>query len=201
VRGVTALDQETSGHLLEDVAGRTGVRQTTGQQEPQVLLLGEQGDGFLVGLGRYDHFGEDLDHLPGGGGVEAGIDGDNAAKGRDRITLEGPFIGGLEIRPQGDAAGIGVLDDGHSRRRLRIKLGDQFDGGVRVGDVVIAQRLALQLAGGGDAGAGIFLAVEGGGLVRVFPIAHGLDQGSGEGPAPGAVSPIAWANQAEMAAS
>jgi hypothetical protein len=38
-----------------------------------------------------------------------------------------------------------VLDDGDGGALGRVELGDQFDGGVRVGDVVVAERLALKL--------------------------------------------------------
>jgi hypothetical protein len=46
-----------------------------------------------------------------------------------------------------------VLDDGDSGALGGIELGDQLEGGVRVGDVVVAELLALELAGGGHAGA------------------------------------------------
>jgi len=59
--------------------------------------------------------------------------------------------------------------------------GDQFEGGVGVGDVVVAQFLALQLAGVGDAGPRQAAGVEGRRLVRVLAVAHGLDQGPGDG--------------------
>ena len=57
-----------------------------------------------------------------------------------------------------------------------LEFGDQLIGGVGVGDVVVAQFLALQLAGVGDAGAGVACAVEGPRLVRVLAIAQGLGQ-------------------------
>src|SRR5436309_827047 len=81
----------------------------------------------------------------------------------------------LGRRRDGDAAGIGMLDD---RDRRPVELGDQLVGGVGVVEIVVAERLALQLAGGGDAGprrrAGRPADIEGGLLVRVLAIAQRL---------------------------
>ena len=73
-----------------------------------------------------------------------------------------------------------MLDDGDGWRGLRRELGDQLDGRVGVGDVVVGQRLALHHAGGGDAGPRVGEAVEGRVLVRVLAVAHGLDQRAGD---------------------
>jgi hypothetical protein len=65
-RVVAGLDQEAAGHALEGVAGRQRVGQAAGDQQAQVLLGGEHGDGVVVGVGGDDHLGEDLDHLQRG---------------------------------------------------------------------------------------------------------------------------------------
>ena len=70
----------------------------------------------------------------------------------------------------GDAAGVGVLDD--DARGLVEGL-HAFERRVGVGDVVIGQLLALQQARGGDAGLGrAVLDVERGLLVRVLAVAQ-----------------------------
>ena len=48
-----------------------------------------------------------------------------------------------------------MLDDGDGGGPCRIELGDEFVGGVGVVDVVVGELLALDLAGGGDAGTGL----------------------------------------------
>ena len=78
-----------------------------------------------------------------------------------------------------------MLDDGHSCSGLGIELRHQLNGRVGVGDVVIAEGLALHLAGGGHPGPWGLLHVEGGGLVRVLAIAKGLGQAARQGPPPG----------------
>ena len=76
------------------------------------------------------------------------VDGDDAAEGAHRIAGERLAPGLAQRRADGDAAGIGVLDDGDRRRR---ELGDQLVGGIGVVEVVVAELLALDLLGGGDA--------------------------------------------------
>jgi hypothetical protein len=107
-----------------------------------------------------------------------------AAEGRHRVALQRPLVGLLEVRAQGDAAGVGVLDDRHRGAGGRIELGHQLHRRVGVVDVVVAQLLALDLLGGGDAGARAGEDIEGGGLMRVLAIAHGLLELAGDGLAP-----------------
>ena len=58
---------------------------------------------------------------------------------------------------------------------------DAFPGGIRVGDIVVGQFLALQLGVGGDAASdGIDFSVEGGALVRVLAIAQRFNTIKGE---------------------
>ena len=71
-----------------------------------------------------------------------------------------------------------MLDD-HTGRLG--EFGHQFVGGVGIGDVVVAQLLALQLAGVGDAGATVGRAIEGARLVRVLAVAQGLGEAAGDG--------------------
>ena len=180
---VARLDQEAAGHRAIDLAGCQRIRKPIGQQQAQVLLGGEDSLGLLVGAGGDDHLGEDVGDQPGVGPGQAPVDGDDAAEGRDRVALQRPGIGRRQIAAHGDAAGVGVFDDDAGRG---LELGDQLIGGVGVGDIVVAQLLALQLAGVGDAGAGQIpgerpRAVEGPRLVRVLAITQGLGQRAGDG--------------------
>ena len=81
----------------------------------------------------------------------------------------------------GDAARIGVLDDGASRRARRIELGDAFVSGVGVVDVVVGELLALRLPRGGDAETRVRRAIERRRLMRVLAVAQRLDQPAAEG--------------------
>lgn len=155
---VARLDEEAAGHRAENLAGRQRIGQAVGQQQAQVLFGGEDGPGLLVSAGGDDHLGEDVGDQPGVGAGQGAVDGDDAAEGRDGVALQRPGIGGRQIAAHGDAAGVGVFDDDAGRG---LELGDQLIGGVGVGDVVVAQFLALRLPGMGDAGAGVAGAVEG----------------------------------------
>src|SRR5262249_59165846 len=74
----------------------------------------------------------------------------------------------------GDAARIGMLDDGAGGGAAGVELGDAFIGRVGVVDVVVGEVLALRLARSGDAEAGVGGAIKGGGLMRVLAIAQRL---------------------------
>src|SRR4029077_8305797 len=96
----------------------------------------------------------------------------DAAERRGRVAGERLAVGLGEAGAFGDAARIGVLDDGAGRALRRVELGDAFIGRVGVVDVVVGELLALHLAGAGDAGAVDRGAVEGGALVRVLAVAQ-----------------------------
>ena len=88
-------------------------------------------------------------------------------------------------------------------RARGIELGDAFEGGVGVVEIVVGELLALHLARGGDARSAVRRrTVEGRRLVRVLAIAHGLGERAAEGAVGRASSsPICAANQLEIAAS
>ena len=70
----------------------------------------------------------------------------------------------------GDAAGVGVLDDRDRDGVAMIVHGPER--GVGVGVVVVAHGLAVQPAGSRHSPGGARSAVDGGGLVRVLPVAQ-----------------------------
>jgi hypothetical protein len=73
-----------------------------------------------------------------------------------------------------------MLDDDAGRRGVEQL--DAFERGVGVGDVVVAEFLALDLAcRRNGAGGGVGLDVEGTGLVRVLAVAAGLRAGKLQG--------------------
>jgi hypothetical protein len=84
-------------------------------QHAQVLLGGE--DGARVGgdLRGDDHLGELAGDGFGRRFVDGAVEGDDAAEGRGRVGLEGLSVGLQRRRRDGDAAGVGVLDDDAGR--------------------------------------------------------------------------------------
>ena len=84
----------------------------------------------------------------GGLRVERAVERQDPAESRHRIGLERLRVGFRERVGDGGAAGVGVLDDDAGR------IGEALDAlpcRVRVGDVVVGELLALDLAVGGDA--------------------------------------------------
>ena len=148
---VAVLHQEPARDRADGQRSRARIGQRAGDQQPQVLLRRDDRQRLVVGLRRDDDLGEDLDDLSRRRGVEAAVQRDDAAEGRDRIAGERLFVGLEQGRADRDAAGVGVLDDGDRRAFGRIELGDEFVGRVGVVDVVVGQLLALDLPRGRDA--------------------------------------------------
>jgi len=91
---------------------------------------------------------------------------DDAAEGRLAVGRVGLVPGGEQRVGTGDAARVGVLEDGDGRA---LELVDQVSGRGDVQNVVIAELLALELLEALVEGA-----VEGGLLVRIFAVAQRL---------------------------
>ncbi len=173
---VTALDQQAAVDALV-VPARTALgRPLAAFEQADVGLAGDHIAGCLGNLGRDDHLDElTLDDGLGGFAIQLAVEGDDAAEGRLAVGGVGQVIGladaAFVFRYDGDATGVGMLDD-HAGR-----LGEAlhaFQRGVGVGHVVERQLLALQLPGGGDAGFVRLLDVKGGLLMRVLAVAHVL---------------------------
>ncbi len=185
---VLVLHQQAAGHALEVPLRGAGVdgRQCAAFQHAHVLLGGGDLQRGLRDARRNNHFHKlALDDGLRGLGVQLAVEGDDAAEGGFGVGGIGQVIGladaAFVVRHHGHAAGIGVLDDdagwlGEALHALQR--------GVGVGDVVVAEFLALQLARGGDGSllrGG--LGVEGGALVGVLAVAQvlGLEELGVEG--------------------
>ncbi|OIQ65472.1 hypothetical protein GALL_529680 [mine drainage metagenome] len=134
---VAALHQQASGDGLCGQPGGAGIGQRARQQQPQIPLGGDNGDGLVRGIGRYDHFGEDFGDGAGGFSIERPVERDDAAKGGSRIARQRLAVGADEIGAFRDAAGVGMLDDDAGRGARRIELADAFIGRVGVVDIVV----------------------------------------------------------------
>ncbi len=157
------------------VQPRTGLcRPLAAFKQADVLLRRADVDGGL----RHLRGDDDLDELPlddrlRGGAVELAVKSDDAAEGGFGVGFVGTLIGVQQGRAVGHAARVGVLDDDAGGRG--VELLHAFQRGVGVADVVVRELLALQLAGGGDAGlARARLDVKRRALVRVFAVAQVL---------------------------
>ena len=91
------------------------------------MLGRERGPGLLVGVGGDHDLGEDRGDLAPRPAVERPVAGDDAAEGAERVAGQRLAVGLGEVGADGDAAGVGVLDDhdrglgelGHQRQRPR----------------------------------------------------------------------------------
>ncbi len=106
---------------------------------------------FGIGVGRDHHLGEDLRHPFRHLASKCLIYRDNPSKRRNAVASEGGVIGRRETGRPGDAAGVGMLYDHAGRPRIA-KLGGELEGRVGVGQIVVAERLALDLPGLADPG-------------------------------------------------
>ena len=121
----------------------------------------------------HEHFYKLFDDAFSSSFIYGAVERNDAAKGAGGVGLEGFAVGLRGICAYGYAAGVGVFDD--DAGGCVGELFDAFPGGIRVGNVVVAEFFALELLRGDQAAwGGVQLAVEGGGLVWVFAIAQVL---------------------------
>ena len=174
---ITALHQQATVDALVVPVGLAVGTPFAALEQANVGFGGDGGAGLSADA-RGDDYLNKLTFNDGGGSVavQLTVEGDDAAEGGFAVGCPGQVIGLADaafiFRHNGNAARIGVLDDNAGRFGEAL---DAFQRGVGVCNVVVGQLFALQLGGGGDAGLGrcCFL-VEGGGLVRVFAVAHVL---------------------------
>ena len=138
--------------------------------QPHIGLGLEDLQRFRCEGGSHQHLDELLDDQLCCGLVQRAVERNDAAKGAGRVSLERLAVGVGGIFAYRHAAGVGVLDDDTGRC---LELLDAFPRGVGVGDVVVAELLALQLFARDDAARRrIQVAVQRGLLVAVFSIAQ-----------------------------
>ena len=117
---VAVLDQQPAGDHRQRLAGARRIGQLAGQQQAQILLLGEDGAGVVVGVGRDDDFGEDLRDRFGGRRRRAGGWRRRSRRTPRRCRRRAPRARPRpELSALRDAARVGVLDDDDRRRGRR----------------------------------------------------------------------------------
>ena len=141
-------------------------------QQADVLLAGQDLHGPVIVSGSDDNLGEDLGDLLGHRDTDWAVGGDDAAEGAQRVTGVGLAMGLGNVRTGGDAARIGVLDDGDARL-LEVEGGATGRVGVNV--VVVAHGLAMQLPSSGQTGLAGAL-VDRSSLVGVLAVAQRMDK-------------------------
>ena len=181
---VAPLHQEPARHLPPGQPRRPRIRQAAGHQQPQVLLRREDPRRALRDLGRDHHLGENLRDRRRRRLVQHPVERDDAAESRHPVAVEGRLVGLQQARPPRHAAGVGVLDDRAGRAVVRHELRHQLEGRIRVVDVVVGERLALQLPRRRHPRSPAAVAIEGRALVRVLAIAQPLRQHPRKAPPP-----------------
>ncbi len=177
---IARLDQHPARDCLHRKPAAPGIGQRAAFKQAQVLLSGE--DFACPGAHRRcdHHLGEDPRNRFGGRAVELGIDRDNPAKCRNAITRQRRFPSLQQRAALRHAAGVGVFDD-NDGGRAACKLRRQFQCGIGVVEVVVAQFLALQLRRLRHAARAHHLRdIDRGGLVRVFAITQRVGALEGE---------------------
>ncbi len=176
---VARLHQQPAGQRADGQAAGLGVSQRAGQQQPEVFLAGDDADRLGRRGGRDDHLGEHADYFGRRRRIDLAVERHDAAKGTHRIGAEGEPVGGRKVIGEGEAARIGVLDDGDGSPVGR-KLRHQLERRIGIVEVVVGEALALQLRGGGDTGPRVAGLVERRPLMRVLAVAHHLGKRPGK---------------------
>src|SRR5699024_9138287 len=188
---VALLHQHAAGDLLGLDRDRAGVTQ---HQHADVLLALQHFQRAVGVSGGDDHLGEHAGDLFGHFYRDLGVGRDHAAEGGDRVAGVRLGVRLGDRGAHGDAARVGVFDDGHGGR-LALVVGGA-PGGVGVHVVVVAHRLAVQLLGGGQPGGTTGVGVQGGLLVGVLAVAQrggALPGGAGPGGQRGIVGSVSVA--------
>ena len=168
---VPGLGKESAAHRFEFHRSGRRIGHRAGDQKAQVRFLGKNGAGLVIGVRGDYHLGENTCDGARRFGVQFHVGGDDPAKGADRVGGQRVLPCGGQIRRRGNAAGIGVFDNGDGRVG---EFGGKLERGIGVVQIVVGQRLALKLCRRGDAGPCFAACVYGGPLMRVLAIAQFL---------------------------
>ena len=120
------------------------VRHVACQKKPKVLFFAEYLKSLIVGCGGNHDFGEDSGDPARRFGVDRPVGGDNAAEGADRVGGKRGVPGIVKHGRAGDAARVCMLDDGNGRFG---ELGRKLECGIGIIDIVVGERLSLNLRG------------------------------------------------------
>mmetsp|Transcript_6450 Transcript_6450/g.10018 ORF Transcript_6450/g.10018 Transcript_6450/m.10018 type:complete len:281 (-) Transcript_6450:780-1622(-) len=142
---VPLLEQEAPRQRLEGHARLSRIRQSSGNQHSKVLLLTQHLTRSCIHFRRYHHLHKKLCNLCSRCLVKRTVQSNDAAKGRDGVTLKGLKVCLQQSGSHRHAAGVGVLNDGAGGAVG--KLGHQFKCSVGVVQIVVAQLFSLQLCG------------------------------------------------------
>ena len=140
--------------------------------QAQIFLLLQKRARVGLEIRRDDDLAEDLADRPGERLGERAVADDDAAERRLLVGGEGLVPRLAQVGVAADAARVGVLEDGDGRLGEFL---DQLGGGGDIEDVVVGKFLAVELFE-----MLVEVAVERGGLVRIFAVAEPRDERQAE---------------------
>ncbi len=158
---------EVESHLLH-------LRERTDIKQPQILFALQFSQGILGKPRGNDDLDEGRGDFLGGGQIDRPVERQDAAERRDRIRRPRLHIGFDGRRAQRHTAGIVVLDNGD---RALVIFFRQFEGRIRVEEVVVRHRLPVQnLPARHRRLIGVEFAIERALLVRILSVPQRLRQ-------------------------
>ena len=140
--GVGVLDEHAAANALVVTRLRVRAAALGVEQDPRSLLLPQRLERGVVVPGREQHLDELLCQLGAEELFDLAVEDDHAAVGRHGIAGERLVVRLFNVRTDGDAARVCVLDDHAGGLR---ELADERAPSVEVAEVVERQRLPVQL--------------------------------------------------------
>ena len=170
---VAVLNQHATDHVLIDLAAGCLLDLAHFKETNVLGLVLQKFQSVLIECRSEKDFDELALQEFGGFQVHLLGYGNHGTEGRHRVAFPGGFHGVAQCLAGSKATGVHVLYDNNGI--FVCEFAGHFKGGICIDDVVVRKFLAPQLLRGGEAcfGAGR-VAVEYGGLVGVFTVAHGL---------------------------
>ena len=132
--GIHILHQKATRNWLYETSRICRIGQCIGFQDSHFILFRQYLEGIFFIVRCNNDLHEGLNHRLCGFGIQGLVHRQNPAKCADGIAAEGVVIRLQQVAPAGDAAGVGVFDDGDARL---CKLRHQLIGRVRVVDIVV----------------------------------------------------------------
>ena len=143
-------------------------------EDADVFLLGQDVHRAVFVTGCDDHFGENLGDVGGHLHGDFAVGGDNTTESGHGVAGVCALVGcGNGLVGHGNAAGVGVFNDGHAGT-LVVPGGTPR--GIRIGVVVVAHFLAVQLGGLSKPGRCGAVTIQRRSLMRVFAVAKRCGQ-------------------------